>query len=116
MKNFTYKMANGEVLSGTVDVEINYTGWNEINYACVVLDSTPKNGVITRVKFTRDLVEHLGGQGQKSVSEEFYIEKIRDGIVIDRELVDVSGGRPHVVDLDAAGGYGKAIKAALQEG
>lgn len=80
------------------------------------LDSTPKNGVITRVKFTRDLVEHLGGQGQKSVSEDFYIEKIRDGVVIDRELVDVSGGRPHVVDLDAAGGYGKAIRAALQEG
>lgn len=47
------------------------------------------------------------------MSEDLYIDHIDDGKVIGRDLVDVSGGKPHFVDLYAAGEWGKIVKEAL---
>lgn len=95
-RDFSYKMANGVVMSGYVESEVNYSGYNPIDYARVCL--TSEDGTL-RLNFSRDLVEHLGGQGQKNVSEDLYI--------------DHSGGKPHFVDLYASGEWGKIVREAL---
>lgn len=110
-RDFSYKMANGVVMSGYVESEVDYSGYNPIDYAKVCL--TSEDGTL-RLNFSRDLVEPLGGQGQKNVSEDLYIDHMHPtGKVFGRDLVDVSGGRPHFVDLYASGEWGKIVREAL---
>lgn len=109
-RDFLYKTSKGVVMEGYVESEVDYRGYDPIDYARVYLTSA--DGTL-RLNFSRDMVEHLGGQGQKSVSEDLYIDHIDDGKVIGRDLVDVSGGKPHFVDLYAAGEWGKIVREAL---
>jgi hypothetical protein len=110
-REFAYTTPDGTTWQGTVESEVN-CGYNLIDYARVELEAE-RDDCTLRLKFSRDLVEHLGGQGQKSVSEDLYVERYINGVGIDRDLIDVSGGRPHVVDLDAAGEWGKIVREAL---
>ena len=109
-RDFSYKTVNDVVMSGYVESEVDYSGYNPVDYARVCL--TSEDGTL-RLNFSRDMVEHLGGQGQKNVSEDLYIDHMADGKVIGRDLIDVSGGNPHFVDLYAAGEWGKIIREAL---
>lgn len=109
-RDFSYKTSEGVVMSGFVESEVDYRGYDPIDYARVCLTSA--DGTL-RLNFSRDMVEHLGGQGQKNISEDLYIDHIDNGKVIARDLIDVSGGRPHFVDLYAAGEWGGIVREAL---
>lgn len=109
-RDFSYRTSEGVVMEGCVESEVNYRGYDPIDYVRICLTSA--DGTL-RLNFSRDMVEHLGGQGQKNVSEDLYIDHIADGKVIVRELVDVSGGKPHSVDLEAAGEWGRIVREAL---
>ena len=62
----------------------------------------------TQLHFSRDLVRDNG------VTEDLYVDTLDEqGRVVARDLVDVSGGRPHRVDLAAAGEWGKIVRRAL---
>ena len=101
---FTETLATGEVLAGTVEVYVQYWTYNPIDYARVEL-----TGEHTVLHFSRDL--HSGNE----VTEDLYVDTLDEqGHVIARDLVDVSGGRAHRVDLDAAGEYGEIVRRALE--
>lgn len=108
--DFSTTLQSGEVLTGTVEQDIDYWRWNPIDYARVRL-----TGERTQLNFTRDLVSSLGAQGALSRSEDLYVDTLDErGIVVARDLVDVSGGRPHCVDLAAAGEWGAIVRRALE--
>lgn len=100
---FTAQLTTGEVLQGTVEVCVQYWTYNPVDYARVQL-----KGEHTALHFSRDLSR------DNQVSEDLYVECLDEkGRVIDRALIDVSGGRAHCVDLDAAGEYGEIVRRAL---
>ena len=101
--NFTVTLATGEVLAGTVERDVNYWTFAPYDYARVQL-----KGENTALHFSRDLAH------DNQVTEDLYVERLDEqGHVIARDLVDVSGGRAHRVDLDAAGEWGEIVRRAL---
>ena len=106
---FTATLSTGDVLSGTVEREVTAFDYVPVDYARVRL-----TGAGMQLNFSRDLVSALGDQGALSVSEDLWVDTLDEqGRVIARELVDVSGGRPHCVDLGAAGEWGEIVRSAL---
>ena len=105
-RDFSYKTSEGVIMEGYVESEVDL-GYNEVDYIRVRLMS--KSGSV-RLNFSRDLVD---AAGRKQASEDLYIEYLDGNKVIDRNLLDVSCGRPHSVDLEAAGEWGKIIREAL---
>ena len=105
-RDFSYKTSEGVVMEGYVESEVDL-GYNEVDYARVRL--TSKTGSV-RLLFSRDLVD---AAGCKQVSEDLYLEYLDGNKVVGRNLLDVSCGRPHSVDLNAAGEWGKIVKEAL---
>ena len=105
-REFSYKLKNGTVMKGYVESEVDL-GYNMVDYIRVRL--TSENGLM-RLKFSRDLVD---AAGSKQVSEDLFLEYLDGKAVVGRNLLDVSGGRPHVVDLDAAKEWGRVIREAL---
>ena len=102
--NFTATLATGEVLQGTVEVCVQYWTYNPVDYARVELA-----GDRTKIHFSRDLAHG------NEVTEDLYIDHMDEsGSVVARDLIDVSGGRAHRVDLDAAGEYGEIVRRALE--
>ena len=102
-KLFETTLSTGIVLKGTVERDVNYWTYAPYDYARVRLES---DGI--RLTFSRDLVR------DNQVSEDLYVDTLDErGIVVARDLIDVSGGRPHRVDFDAAGEYGEIIRRAL---
>lgn len=100
---FTAQLKSGEVLKGTVEACVQYWAYNPIDYARVELV-----GERTALHFSRNLAH------DNQVSEDLWVERIGEqGRVIARDLIDVSGGRAHRVDLDAAGEYGEIVRRAL---
>ena len=109
MTTFTTTLRSGEVLTGTVEREVTAFDYVPVDYARVRL-----TGADMQLNFSRDLVTTLGDQGALSVSEDLWVDTLdEDGIVVARELVDVSGGRPHCVDFVAAGEWGEIVRRAL---
>lgn len=101
--NFTITLKSGEILAGTAEVCVQYWTYNPVDYARVQL-----KGEHTALHFSRDL------HGGNEVSEDLYVDTLDEqGNVVARALVDVSGGRAHRVDLDAAGEYGEIVRRAL---
>ena len=101
--NFTTTLATGEVIKGTVERDVNYWTYAPYDYARVELA-----GDRTKLHFSRDLAR------DNEVSEDLYVDTLDEhGHVITRNLIDVSGGRPHRVDLDTAGEYGAIVCRAL---
>ena len=101
---FTTTLATGEVLKGTVERDVNYWTFAPYDYARVELA-----GERTKLHFSRDLAH------DNEVTEDLYVERLDEqGHVVARDLVDVSGGRAHRVDLDAAGEYGEIVRRALE--
>ena len=101
---FTTTLATGEILQGMVERGVNYWTFAPYDYARVQL-----KGEHTALHFSRDL--HSGNE----VSEDLYVDTLDEqGHVVARDLVDVSGGRAHRVDLDAAGEYGEIVRRALE--
>ncbi len=102
--NFTTTLTTGEVLTGTVERDVNYWTFAPYDYARVQL-----KGEHTALHFSRDL--HSGNE----VTEDLYVERLDEqGHVVARDLVDVSGGKVHRVDLDAAGEWGEIVRRALE--
>lgn len=100
---FTAQLTTGEVLQGTVEVCVQYWTYNPVDYARVEL-----TGDRTKLHFSRDLSR------DNEVTEDLYVDTLDEqGNTIARDLVDVSGGRAHRVDLDAAGEYGAIVRRAL---
>ena len=100
---FTARLKSGEVLQGTVKRDVNYWTYNPVDYARVELA-----GDRTKLHFSRDL--HSGNE----VTEDLYVDRLGEkGHVVARDLVDVSGGKAHRVDLDAAGEWGEIVRRAL---
>ena len=65
-------------------------------------------GERTQLHFSRDLVR------DNEVTEDLYVDTLDEqGRVVARNLIDVSGGMAHCVDLDAAGEYGEIVRRAL---
>ena len=109
MTTFTATLACGEVLTGTVERAVTMVDYVPVDYARVRL-----TGAGMQLNFSRDLVTALGDQGALSVSEDLWVDTLNEcGSVIARELVDVSGGRPHCVELAAAGEWGEIVRRAL---
>ena len=111
MTTTTFKatLGTGEVLTGTVERAVTTVDYVPVDYARVRL-----TGAGMQLNFSRDLVTALGDQGALSVSEDLWVDTLdEDGIVVARDLVDVSGGRPHCVDLAAAGEWGEIVRRAL---
>ncbi|WP_298590070.1 hypothetical protein [uncultured Selenomonas sp.] len=101
--NFTTTLTTGEVLKGTVEHDVNYWTYAPYDYARIELV-----GKHTALHFSRDLF------CDNEVSEDLYVERLDEqGRVIARDLIDVSGGKAHCVDLDAAGEYGEIVRRAL---
>lgn len=101
--SFTAQLKSGEVLKGTVKRDVNYWTYAPYDYARVELTSDR-----TKLHFSRDL--HHDNQ----VTEDLYIDHMDEsGRVIARDLIDVSDGKEHRVDLDAAGEYGEIVRRAL---
>ena len=101
---FTATLATGEILAGTAEACVQYWTYNPVDYARVELA-----GERTKLHFSRDLAH------DNEVTEDLYVERLDEqGHVIARDLVDVSGGRAHRVDLDAAGEYGEIVRRALE--
>lgn len=101
--NFTAQLKSGEALKGTVECDINYWTYAPYDYARVQL-----KGEHTALHFSRDLAH------DNQVSEDLWVERLDEaGRAVDRTLIDVSGGRAHCVDLDAAGEYGAIVRRAL---
>lgn len=106
---FTTTLWSGEVLTGTVERAVTTVDYVPVDYARVRL-----TGAGMQLNFTRDLVTWLGAQGALSVSEDLWVDTIDEqGRVVARDLIDVSGGRPHCVDLGAAGEWGEIVRRAL---
>ena len=102
--NFTATLATGEVLQGTVEVCVQYWTYNPVDYARVELA-----GDRTKIHFSRDLAHG------NEVTEDLYVDTLDEqGRTIARDLIDVSGGRAHRVDLAAAGEYGEIVRRALE--
>lgn len=100
---FTTTLRSGEVLTGTVERDVNYWTYAPYDYARVKL-----TGERTQLHFSRDLVR------DNEVTEDLYVDTLDEqGGVVARDLVDVSGGRAHRVDLDAAGEWGEIVRRAL---
>lgn len=100
---FTAQLKSGEVLKGTVEACVQYWTYNPVDYARVELA-----GERTKLHFSRDLAH------DNEVTEDLYVERLDEqGRVIARDLVDVSGGKAHRVDLDAAREYGEIVRRAL---
>ena len=100
---FTATLATGEVLKGTVERDVVYWTYAPYDYARVEL-----KGEHTALHFSRDLSR------DNEVTEDLYVDTLDEhGRVITRNLIDVSGGRLHRVDLDAAGEYGAIVRRAL---
>ena len=100
---FTAQLKSGEVLKGTVEACVQYWAYNPIDYARVELV-----GERTALHFSRNLAH------DNQVTEDLYVDTLDEhGRVITRNLIDVSGGRPHRVDLDTAGEYGAIVRRAL---
>lgn len=100
---FTTTLRSGEVLTGTVERDVNYWTYAPYDYARVEL-----TGERTQLHFSRDLVR------DNEVKEDLYVDTLDEqGRVVARDLVDVSGGRAHCVDLDAAGEWGEIVRRAL---
>ena len=99
---FTAILRTGEVLTGTVERVIQYWTYNPVDYARICL-----TGERTQLNFSRDLVR------DNKVAEDLWVDRLERGRVVARALVDVSGGRPHCVDLDAAGEWGEIVRRAL---
>lgn len=100
---FTTTLATGEVLKGTAELCVQYWAYNPIDYARVELV-----GERTALHFSRDLSR------DNEVTEDLYVERLDEkGRTIARDLIDVSGGKAHRVDLDAAGEYGEIVRRAL---
>ena len=103
MTTFTTTVSTGEVLTGTVERGVDYWTYAPYDYARVRL-----TGERTKLHFSRDLAR------DNEVSEDLYVDTLDEhGHVIARDLIDVSGGRAHCVDLDAAGEYGEIVRCAL---
>lgn len=105
MKTTTFKatLGTGEVLTGTVERNVDYWTYAPYDYARVEL-----TGERTQLHFSRDLVR------DNEVTEDLYVDTLDEqGRTIARDLVDVSGGRAHRVDLDAAGEWGEIVRRAL---
>lgn len=102
-KTFTATLTTGEVLQGTVEICVQYWTYNPVDYARVQL-----KGEHVALHFSRDLAH------DNQVSEDLWVERLDEaGRAVDRTLIDVSGGRAHCVDLDAAGEYGAIVRRAL---
>ena len=102
-KTFMATLTTGEVLQGTVEICVQYWTYNPVDYVRVEL-----TGERTALHFSRDLSR------DNQVTEDLYIDHMDEsGRVIARDLIDVSGGRAHRVDLDAAGEYGEIVRCAL---
>ena len=102
-KTFTATLTTGEVLQGTVEICVQYWTYNPVDYARVQL-----KGEHVALHFSRDLAR------DNEVSEDLYVDTLDEhGHVIARDLIDVSGGRAHHVDLDAAGEWGEIVRRAL---
>ena len=102
-KTFMATLTTGEVLQGTVEICVQYWTYNPVDYARVQL-----KGEHTALHFSRDLSR------DNQVSEDLYVERLDEkGRVIARDLIDVSGGKAHRVDLDAAGEWGAIVCRAL---
>ena len=100
---FTTILSTGEVLTGTVERVAQYWAYNPVDYARVEL-----TGDRTKLHFSRDL------HSDNEVSEDLYVDTLDEqGRVVARDLIDVSGGRAHHVDLDAAGEWGEIVRRAL---
>lgn len=100
---FTAQLKSGEVIKGTVERDVNYWTYAPYDYARVEL-----TGERTQLHFSRDLVR------DNEVKEDLYVDTLDEqGRVVARDLVDVSGGRAHCVDLDAAGEWGEIVRRAL---
>ena len=103
MATFTATLGTGEVLKGTVERDVVYWTYVPYDYARVEL-----TGERTQLHFSRHLVR------DNEVSEDLYVDTLDEqGRTIARDLVDVSGGRPHRVDLAAAGEWGEIVRRAL---
>lgn len=101
--NFTTQLKSGEVLKGTVEACVQYWTYNPVDYARVQL-----KGEYTALHFSRDLSR------DNEISEDLYVDTLDEqGRVIARDLIDVSGGRAHCVNLDAAGEWGEIVRRAL---
>ena len=75
-----------------------------MNYARVRLV-----GERTQLNFSRDLVR------DNLVAEDLWVDRLDEqGRVVERDLIDVSGGRPHCVDFVAAGEWGAIVRRALE--
>lgn len=100
---FTAQLKSGEVLKGTVEACVQYWTYNPVDYVRVRL-----TGERTALHFSRDLSR------DNEVSEDLYVDTLDEkGHTVARDLVDVSGGRAHRVDLDAAGEWGEIVRRAL---
>ena len=100
---FTATLATGEVLKGAVEVCVQYWAYNPVDYVRIRL-----TGERTQLNFSRDLVR------DNVVTEDLYVDTLDEqGRTIARALIDVSGGRAHCVDLDAAGEWGEIVRRAL---
>ena len=100
---FTARLKSGEVLQGTVEACAQHWTYAPYDYARVEL-----TGDRTKLHFSRNLAH------DNQVSEDLWVERLGEqGRVIARDLIDVSGGRPHRVDLDAAGEWGEIVRRAL---
>lgn len=100
---FTTTLSTGEVLTGTVERVAQYWAYNPVDYVRVELV-----GEHTALHFSRNLAH------DNQVSEDLWVERLGEqGRTIARDLVDVSGGRAHHVDLDAAGEWGEIVRRAL---
>ena len=100
---FAATLKSGEALKGTVKRDVNYWTYAPYDYARVEL-----MGERTVLHFNRDISR------DNQVSEDLYVDTLDEhGHVIARDLIDVSGGRAHHVDLDAAGEWGEIVRRAL---
>lgn len=103
MATFTATLGTGEVVTGTVERVAQYWAYNPVDYVRIRL-----TGERTQLNFSRDLVR------DNEVTEDLYVDTLDEqGGVVARDLVDVSGGRAHRVDLDAAGEWGEIVRRAL---
>lgn len=100
---FTAQLKSGEVIKGTVERDVNYWTYAPYDYARVQL-----KGEHVVLQFSRDLSR------DNEVTEDLYVDTLDEqGRVVARNLIDVSGGMAHCVDLDAAGEYGEIVRRAL---
>ncbi|WP_314625181.1 hypothetical protein [uncultured Selenomonas sp.] len=108
--DFTTTLRTGEVLRGTAEYDREYWLYSPYDYARVQLTGTK-----SQLYFSRDLVSPLGAQGALSRSENLLVDTLDEqGRAVERQFADLSGGRPHCVDLDAAGEWGEVVRRALE--